>query len=334
MEMKTNIKALASFRILKMRQSPKDKGLAIVKVKSLSKDLCRKLQKVRHLYWLATAECYVNSQKDINMIASCSRSFDFHIVSSNQMAEQIRKHVPEARCMVLGAGEYLTDPKIFNVMNEGERDIDFIASANSFWTLKNFHKIFEMQKILKDQGIHTKSIVACGSIKEQWYYDDCASYVKKYLGDDGKIIIGSTIKQLKKLYNNSRFLVHLSNGDSSPRCIFEAILSGCRCIVAGPWIHSLNDWLSCGVVHQIRKNDYSALPDLLKLQPDYNASRSFNGKLGLKNVWPKITEFCISNLDKNFSSMGLFDSSCVGKQTFRDKEMQYAEELTYLEGLL
>ena len=63
-------------------------------------------------------ECYVNSQKDINMIASCSRSFDFHIVSSNQMAEQIRKHVPEARCMVLGAGEYLTDPKIFNVMND------------------------------------------------------------------------------------------------------------------------------------------------------------------------------------------------------------------------
>ncbi len=334
MELKTNIKALASFRILKMRQSKKDKGVAIVKVKSLSDELCKRLQKVRHLYWLATAECYVNSQKDIDEIARQDKKFDFHIVSSSSMAAQIQKKASDAKCLVLGAGEYLTDPKIFTVANEKERKIDFIGSANSFWTLKNFHKIFEMQKQLKDKGIETKSVIACGSIKEKWYYDECVAYAKKHLGDNAKIVIGPSINQLAKMYNDARFLVHLSNGDSSPRCIFEALLCGCRCIVAGPWTHSLNVWLSCGSIHEIRKNDYSTMPDLLKLQPDYANAKTFNRRIGLKNVWPVISEFCTRNFDANFSAQGIFDSSCVGKKTFRENELQYAKELTYLEGLL
>ena len=192
-----SIKELKSFRLMKFHRSASDKGLAFVKVKSLDLPLCRLLQKVRSRYMLATSECYYNSPEDIDNIAAMSEYFDFHIVSCDSIGKAIVKKAPGTKYAVVGAGEFLTSPDIFKLQNTKTRNTDFVASANSFWALKNFHKVLEMQKYLNVKGHATKSKIICGSIKDKWYYNECQSYINKHLRGQAEIIIGSDMDGLR-----------------------------------------------------------------------------------------------------------------------------------------
>lgn len=328
------INELKSFRLYKFYQSKQDKGLAYVKVKSLDESLCRHLQKIRSKYLIATAECYFNSSEDITKIIRFNKSFDFHFVSNEEIKQQIQKGAPAAKCLILGAGEFMTSPDLFYLENEGHRKIDFLTSANSFWSIKNFHKMLEMQKYLKDLGICTSSRIICGSIKDRWYYDECKGYIDKHLGADSKIIIGSNIDELRALYNGSRFVVHFSSMDSSPRVIFEGLLCGCQCIVSGKWSQSLNRWLDSPLVHAIPKNDYFTVIDILKFSCDYQLTRQYRTQIGSVNVFSRIKEFASMNIQPTFTDKGIAGQSVVGKITFKDSEDKYSEEMRQIKAML
>lgn len=328
------IDELKSFRLFKFYQSNQDKGVAYVKVKSLDEALCRSIQKVRSRYWVATAECYFNSSEDIAKIIKFNKSFDFHFVSSEAVKKQIQQGAPAAKCLVLGAGEFMTSSELFRLENEGKRKVDFVTSANSFWSIKNFHKMLEMQKYLKDRGINTSSRIICGSVKDKWYLDECQTYINKNLDSGSKIIIGSSVDDLRKTYNESKFVVHFSSMDSSPRVIFEGLLCGCQCIVAGKWSQSLNDWLSSPLVHSIPKNDYSSVVDILKMPCNFQLTRKYGTQIGAVNVFPRIREFVKSNMQSTFTDRGIVGQSVVGKLTFKDSDDEYSMEMRRIQSML
>ena len=329
-----SISELKSFRLMKFFRSDSDKGVAFVKVKSLDEELCRKLQKVRKRYLVATSECYYNTPRDINNIASLSRYFDFHIVSCKRIGDEICRQAPGSKYVILGAGEFLTDPNIFRVTNEGERPIDFICSANSFWSVKNFHKVLHMQKYLKDKGILTTSKILCGSLKDKWYYKECRNYIKNHIPGQSEIVLGTSIDGLRDAYNSSKHLVHLSSIDSSPRVVFEAMLCGCHCLLAGRWTESLNSWLQSPLVHIMPDDNFDASPDLWRLPPDLSLSRQYNSQIGMANVFPRIGDFIRKQIQPSFSDKSVIDQSCVGKTTFKQMETEYATEIRRVRGML
>lgn len=328
------IKELKSFRLMKFFKSSSDKGIAYVKVKSLDQDLCKRLQKLRSRYFIATSECYYNSPRDIANIASMSKYFDFHIVSCKRIGEAICAAAPGSKYVVLGAGEFMTSSDIFKVQNTGPREFDFISSANSFWSIKNFHKVLEMQKQLQDAGIKTTSRIICGSIKDKWYYKECKAYIKKHLPDQSDIVIGTSIDGLRDFYNNSKHLVHLSAYDSSPRVIFEAMLCGCHCILSGRWTESLNQWLQSPLIHVIPDDKYGEVKNLVSLPPNYELAKQYASQIGMVEVFPRISAFVRQELQSTFTDSQVIDQSCVGKVTFKQMEDEYSAEMRLIKRMI
>lgn len=330
-----SIAELKSFRIMKLYNSPNDKGIAFVKVKSLDEELCKNLQKVRSKYFIATAECYYNSDADIANIVKYDRYFDFHIVSCDRIGKVITRSCPRSKYFIMGAGEFMTNPDLFKMNNVGNRKIDFIASANSFWGIKNFHKILEMQKYLMDHGVKTQSRIICGSIKDRDHYDFCDKFIEKHLPSNARIIIGLPIDQIVEYYNKSKFLVHFSSMDSSPRVVFESLLCGCHCLLAGAWTESLNKWLDSPLIHVIKEDDYSEVKEiLLNSKPDRKLVKKYNRNIGLMNLSPSFISFVREHLQPTMTENGVMGQSVVGKITFKDRDAEYEIEINKLRRLL
>lgn len=322
---------LKSFRIFRY-PTKKEKGLAIVKVISLDKELCRQIQKVRSRYLVATAELYYNNGNNIKDIIRFAKSFDFHIVSCERIKKLIESGCPGTKCIIIGAGEYLTSPNIFKLENYGERKTTFMSSANSFWKVKNHMRMLEIQKYLLDNGISTTSKIICGTIKDRDYYDQCKNYIKKNLNNQSEIIIGSKIEDLIKFYNDTKFLMHSSEIDSSPRVIFESMLCGGRCIVEGKWIESLNEWLLSPLIFNLKKTQ--DILDIVNSKPDLSINEKCSKSIGLINLKHKIIDFCSKEIGANVPDDGFVDYSIVGKSTFLGKEDTYSSEINILRKII
>ncbi len=328
------VEELKSFRIFKYPNGENDKGIGIVKVISLDKVLCDQIQKVRSRYLVSTAELYYNSTENIDDIIEFDKYFDFHLVSCERIKNLIISKKPNSKVLILGAGEYITSPNIFKLNNYGKRKTTFLSTANSFWKVKNHHNILEIQKYLLDKGIHTTSKIVCGIIKDHDYLEFCRSYAAKNLKDGmSRIIIGASIEELVKIYNDSQYVVHSSSMDSSPRVIFEGILCGVNaCIVKGKWAESLNKWLDTPLIFRMDKIE--DIMEIMARPKNIEINKEAASQIGLINLKGKIVDFCNKELGTYLTTDGFIDYSIVGKKTFLGDESKYNAEILKLRKLI
>lgn len=189
---------------------------------------------------------------------------------------------------------YLTDEDFWTTDKTEPKIYDFVVCYNWIMKLKRPSwpiNLFEQWKMKFPQA---KMAFIYGNIVHEQLWKDVRAMAK---GIDGiEWIKDPEPKQIRKIYRQSRFILHSSKSESGPRVIGEAMGCGCKAIVcASDWFESIEHLRHATII--LNKTEWNSMGGVNKiLEFDEATSHVVPGSL-------LNTKYYIDVIDKRLASL-------------------------------
>jgi glycosyltransferase involved in cell wall biosynthesis len=181
-----------------------------------------------------------------------------------------------------------TNERLFYPEWNVEKKYDFCVGASHIHDKKGQYLMIDLLVDMAREGVFPKCVMP-GAVRHSTYTNSIMEKIEQYkLNVETPGMVGR--ERLRRIYNESKLLVHLGPGGQNDRAVLEALACGTPCVISNP-------------------KAFSPCISSPAAQESYVVSQMVPGKF----FWQKMAEFLANAADRNAVGTFYLDNMAVEK---------------------